>query len=426
MLRAWLFLHHGLRILVACCLVFGWVACVQAMPAQVIIIRHAEKYEDPRQIHLSPKGRTRALALAEFFQSDPRVLQFGRPAAIIAQSPTPKKLSQRSLETVAPLAQALSLPVISQFTYGQSKEMVQWLTGQRQYDGKTVLISMNHIEIKELAQALGVTDLNPRVWPHETYDRLYILTFAPKDGRLLSLCNLPENLLFGDSFQAVAGPAARNTARVTFKQVYLAPKPATGQKSPAPQWQFSFTGRIKGNFANFTDETIPVLRVGGFCFGYHLTTLGYLKKDPNAVVKINAPRGSGTLTYRYKSKAGGALRTYAWISFAWDRQSLRVEFKADVDEGKVTPEIDLPINLEGGRPEGLIVGSAPCCLAFGPQRFLAPVGLSYQGMGGPAQPPAPPGSYRATLTSVDGFLLAQPMGSEKTEAPVPPGEHHEK
>jgi len=407
---------------------FGWAAWVQAMPAQVIIIRHAEKYEDPGQIHLSPKGRTRALALTELFQSDPRVLEFGKPAAIIAQSPTGKKHSRRSIETVEPLANALGLPVISQFTYGQAEELVQWLKAQREYDGKAVLICMNHMEVDELAQALGVLDLRPRIWPHETYDRLYILTYAPKDGRLLSFRNLPQRLLFGDSYQAVAGRNARDKAEVRFRQVYRVSSrnPGGGQKTPAPRWQFSLSVRVKGDFSNFNDETIPVLRLGGFCFGYYLTTLGYLKKDPNAVVKINAPARSGSLVYRYKTKGGDAARTYARISFAWNRQSLQVEFQADVDEGGVTPEIDLPITLEADKPVGLIVGSALCYVAFGPKKFQAPIGLNYQGLGGKAPPPAPAGSYQATLVSVGGFLVENPADSLGTEKPSLPGEHNAK
>jgi len=403
----------------------GWAALAQAMPAQVIIIRHAEKYEDRRQIHLTPKGRTRALALVELFQSDPRVLEFGRPAAVIAQSPSAKKASRRCLETVEPLAAALRLPVISQFTYGQAGELVHWLKDQRQYDGKAVLICMQHMEIDELAQALGVADLRPRIWPHETYDRLYILTYDPKDGRLLSFRNLPQRLLFGDSYQAVAG---RNAAEVRFRQVYRVSlrNPAAGQESPARRWQFSFNAKIKGDFSNFNDETIPVLRLGGFCFGYYLNTLGYLKKDPNAVVKINAPVRSGSLIYRYKTKAGEAERAYAWISFAWDKQSLRVEFQADVDEASIIPEIDLPITLAADKVVGLIVGSTPCQVAFGPKKFQAPIGLSYQGLGGKAPPPAPPGSYQATLMSVGGFLVENPDDSEHTEKPSLPGEHNAK
>ena len=408
---------HCLRIGVVLGLMFGWAAWVQAMPAQVIIIRHAEKYEDRGQIHISPKGRTRARALAELFQSDPRVLEFGRPAAIIAQSPTAKKLSRRCIETVDPLAQELGLPVISQFTYGQAGELVQWLKQQRQYDGKAVLICMQHLEVDELAQALGVADLRPRIWPHETYDRLYILTYAPEDGRLLSFRNLPQRLLFGDSYQSVAGRNTRDKAAVKFRQVYRvsSPNPAAGQKNPAPRWQFSLSGKIKGDFSNFNDETIPVLRLGGFCFGYYLTTLGHLKKDPNAVVKINARARSGSLIYRYRTKGREAERTYAWISFAWDRQSLQVEFQADVDEGSVTPEIDLPITLEADKPVGLIVGSTPCYVAFGPKKFQAPIGLNYQGLGGKAPSPAPPGSYQATLMSVGGFFQEKSDDADNNE-----------
>lgn len=426
LLRDWFLLQRGLRIGVALGLMFGWAALAQAMPAQVIIIRHAEKPESRYQIHLSPKGRTRALALAELFQSDPRVLEFGRPAAIIAQSPDSKKHTVRCLETVAPLAAALKLPVISQFTYGQAKDLVQWLKAQQQYDGKAVLICMQHMEVDELAQALGVADLRPRIWPHETYDRLYILTYGPQDGRLLSFRNLPQRLLFGDSYQAVAGRNARDKAEVRFRQVYRGslPDPAAGQKNLAPRWQFSLSSKIKGDFSNFDDETIPVLRLGGFCFGYYLTTLGYLKKDPNAVVKINAPARSGSLIYRYKTKGGDAARTYAWISFAWDRQSLQVEFRADVDEGRVTPEIDLPITLEAEKPEGLIVGSAPCYVAFGPKKFQAPIGLNYQGQAGKAPPPALPGSYQATLVSMGGFLVENPEVPETLEQRSLPGEPH--
>jgi hypothetical protein len=426
MLRDRSLFRYGLRLSVALGLMFGWATWAQAMPAQVIIIRHAEKYEARGQIHLSPKGRTRALALAELFQSDPRVLEFGKPAAIIAQSPTAQKPSRRCLETVEPLAQALGLPVISQFTYGQAEGLVQWLRQHREYDGKAVLVCMQHMEIDELAQALGVADLRPRIWPHETYDRLYILTYAPEDGRLLSLRNLPQRLLFGDSYQTVAGRTARDTAEVRFRQVYRVslPNPAADKKGRSPRWQFSLSSKIKGDFSNFNDETIPVLRLGGFCFGYYLTTLGYLKKDPNAVVKINAPAGSGSLVYRYKAKRGDTELTYARISFAWDRQSLQVQFQADVDEGSITPEIDLPITLEADKPVGLIVGSAPCYVAFGPKKFQAPVGLNYQGLGGKAPPPAPAGSYQATLMSVGGFLVEKPEVPETLEQRSLPNEPH--
>jgi hypothetical protein len=424
MWRNWPLLRYGLRLGIAMALLGGWAAGAHAMPAQVIVIRHAEKYEDPRQLHLSPKGRTRALALVELFQSDPRVLEFGRPAAIIAQSPTAQKPAPRCLETVEPLAAALGLPMITQFTYGQAEPLVQWLKGQRQYDGKAVLICMQHMEVDELAQALGAVDLRPRIWPHETYDRLYLFTYAPEDGRLLSWRNLPQRLLFGDSYQAVAGRQARDTARVNFTQVHRVHRPASaaGPSPPAPRWQFSLRAMIPGDFSDFNDATIPVLRLGGFCFGYYRTTLGHLKQDPNAVVKINAAARSGSLLYRYQVAAGAAARPYAWISFAWDRQSLRVELQADVDEGKITPEFDLPIMLEPDRPAGVIVGSTLCQVAFGRQSFQAANGLSYQGRG----QASPPGSYQATLTSVDGVLLKASADPENLAQPSLAGDQDAK
>lgn len=428
MWRDRLLLRCCLRISIAFGLIGGWVTWAQAMPAQVIVIRHAEKYQTRHTVHLSPKGRTRALALVELFQSDPRVLEFGRPAGIIAQSPTPQKHSRRCLETVEPLAQALGLPVITQFTYGQTDTLVQWLKEQRQYDGKSVLICMQHMDVDELAQALGVPDLRPRIWPHETYDRIYIFTYAPENGRLLSFHNLPQYLLFGDSYQSVAAPNARDKAEVSFKQVYRInlPDPAAGKKTPAPRWQFSLDAKIKGDFSNFNDETVPVLRLGGFCFGYHLTTLSYLKKHPNAVVKINTTARSGSLLYRYQIKAGDAERPYAWISFTWNEQCLRVSFKADVDEGSITPEIDVPIILESGTPVGLLVGSTPCVVAFGPKTFQAPIGLNYQGMAKKTYPPASPGFYHATLQSVSGFLVEKSPDPEMLEQLPLSGEPHAK
>jgi hypothetical protein len=67
-----------------------WDFHVHAMPAQVMIIRHAEKYEDRQKIHLNDWGLTRAKALSQFFKTDPRVLEYGVRAAIIAQQPGPK------------------------------------------------------------------------------------------------------------------------------------------------------------------------------------------------------------------------------------------------------------------------------------------------------------------------------------------------
>lgn len=405
----------GLLVFVTFLLLGAVPWSAQAMPAQVILIRHAEKYENRAMIHLSPKGLTRAQALSQFFQSDPRVVEFGPPAAIIAQSPTEKKKSVRPLETVEPLSKALGLPVISQFTYGQSAQTVNWLKSQREYDGKNVLICSQHMDIDDFALALGVKDLRPRTWPHETYDRFYLLKFSPADGKLLSFSNLPMHLLFGDSYQVAAPQGLTQPDTVSFSQIYLEKRTQTkdGQEAVAPVWQVSFSGVIHGDFSKFNEETIPVLRIGGFCFGYYLTTLGYLKKDKNAVVKINEPEGSGTLLYHYKAAKDGLSPSYAQIFFSWNKHRLRVRFRAVVDEGKITPEIDVPVEVGNEKPLGLIIGAAPCYIAFGHQRFYAPAGLAYRGSGGKAKTGSQKGAYRAALTVVNGILTEKPGPPEQ-------------
>lgn len=387
----------------------------QAMPAQVIIIRHAEKYEDRSMIHLTPKGLMRAQALSQFWQSDPRVLEFGPPAAIIAQSPTEKKKSVRCLETVEPLSKALGLPVISQFTYGQAVETVNWLKSQREYDGKNVLICSQHMDIDDFALALGVKDLRPRTWPHETYDRFYLLKFSQPDGKLLVFRNLPMRLMFGDSYQVAAPKGLSRPDTVSFSQTYLEKPTKTkdGRESLTPVWRFSLSGVIHGDFSNFNDATIPILRIGGFCFGYYLTTLGHLKKDPNAVVRINEPEGSGTVHYRYQTKINGVSQNYARVSFDWNKQRLKVKFQAVVDEGKITPEIDVPVEVGNEKPAGLIIGAAPCLIAFGHRRFQAPAGLTYRGSGGKAKTGGNKGLYQAALAVENGILIKKPGPPEQ-------------
>ena len=202
---------------------------------------------------------------------------------------------------------------------------------------------------------------------------------------------------------------------VSLTQTYLEKPTKTkdGQESVTPVWRFSFSGVIHGDFSTFNDETIPVLRIGGFCFGYYLTTLGYLKKDPNAVVRINETEGSGTLQYRYKTTVNGVSHSYAEVSFVWDKQRLKVKFQAVVNEGKITPEIDVPVEVGNEKPAGLIIGVTPCYIAFSNKRFHAPAGLTYQGSGGKAKTGGNKGSYQAALTVVHGILTEKPGPPEQ-------------
>jgi len=394
---------------VAVCL--GWLLGVtttlQAMPAQVMIVRHAEKFEDRHRIHLNPQGLTRAKALAQFFRTDPRVMEYGVPAAIIAQRPSQHKKSVRCEETVEPLAQALGQRAINRFAYGEVKELVEWLRASRKWDSKSVLICAAHMDIVPIARELGVPHLRQLVWPHETYDRVWLVDFSPTDGKVTSFRDIPQRLLFGDSFQVSS--ASEQIGTLSFSQTYSETSDGTATETiPATSWKCRIVAEVRGDFSQFDDETIPVLRLGGFTFGYYATTLGKLRQSKNAEVKTEASGGSGSLRYNYNALVDGIEKTYAWVAFSWDKETLKAEFQAEIDETVITPDLNMPIECHLERTEGSIHGVAGCYLAFGNQRFHAPVGLAYSGTATMSKDESNKEVYQVSLKKENGFLFRKP------------------
>ena len=162
-----------------------------AGPAQVIIIRHAEKLESGHD--LSPKGRQRAAALVPYFQETPEVTEYKTPVAIYAQKRTEANPSKRPVETVKGLAKAPKLNLI-EYAYEDSATMVKEINTKPEYAGKMVLICWSHGSIPDLAKAFGVKD--PPHWRDEVFDRVWIITF--ENGKA-TLKDLAQQLMFGDS-----------------------------------------------------------------------------------------------------------------------------------------------------------------------------------------------------------------------------------
>jgi hypothetical protein len=165
-----------------------------AQPAQVIIIRHAEKPEEGNELNL--RGRERAGALAAYFQSAPEVNEFKAPVAIYAQLPKDATSSIRSAQTVQPLADALHEVLHRNFTKTQHQQMVDEIMHKPEYAGHTVLICWEHKVIPEMAREFGVTDA-PTKWASEVYDRTWVITFH--DGSKPTFKSVPQRLMYGDS-----------------------------------------------------------------------------------------------------------------------------------------------------------------------------------------------------------------------------------
>jgi len=145
-------------------------------PAQIILIRHADKPADPQDPHLSPAGVQRAEWLVSFITTDPAMTRFGLPVAVFATRTTKDDNGQRTQETVAPLARVLKLPVRTPFLGKDYAALADLILAEPAYAGKTVLICWNHEEIPQLAAALGVTPEPPK-WKESAFDRVYVISY---------------------------------------------------------------------------------------------------------------------------------------------------------------------------------------------------------------------------------------------------------
>jgi hypothetical protein len=166
-------------------------------PAIVFIIRHAEKPLDDKSGDLSPQGFKRAGVLPYLFLPLPGSTappRLPRPDALFASDASGK--SNRPMETIMPLAQALHLTISHDFidreTAGVAKQV---MSGK--YAGKVVLICWHHGEIPHLAKAFGVEDA-PKVWNDTVFDQIWKIQWV--DGHP-HMTTLPEALLKGDSTQ---------------------------------------------------------------------------------------------------------------------------------------------------------------------------------------------------------------------------------
>jgi len=139
-------------------------------PARLLIMRHAEKTGDKRDPDLSQAGEERAQQLATWL---PRT--FGKPDFIIAAARS--KRSNRSYETVAPLAQALGLPIRDDLDYEDTETLVEELA-EPQYAGKYGVIAWHHSEIPAMLAELGAQQGSyPDTWDETVFDLVFDLHF---------------------------------------------------------------------------------------------------------------------------------------------------------------------------------------------------------------------------------------------------------
>ncbi len=166
-------------------------------PAIVFIIRHAEKPMDDKAPDLAPQGFKRASAIPYLFlplpgsSTPPR---FPKPDALFASEAA--KHSNRPIETITPLSQALHLRINHDYEDRETAKVADAVMSGK-YAGKVVLICWHHGEIPHLAKAFGVEDA-PKIWDDTVFDKIWKIQWV--DGKA-HMTILPEMLLKGDSTQ---------------------------------------------------------------------------------------------------------------------------------------------------------------------------------------------------------------------------------
>ncbi len=159
-------------------------------PAQIILLRHAEKPSQGPE--LSQEGFRRAHALTLLFSTNETILKFGIPVAIYAAAPHRPGSSIRSIQTMIPLATSLNLKLNQQFTKAQSREMVKNVLENPMHIGATVVICWSHEGLPEIAKFFGVIDA-PSKWNSAVFNRFWVLR---SDGTQVKVfMDLPQLLL---------------------------------------------------------------------------------------------------------------------------------------------------------------------------------------------------------------------------------------
>jgi hypothetical protein len=183
-----------LSIFAFCSLVGPFTKDAAASPAQVLLIRHAEKPDQGS--NLSQEGELRAQAYVQYFQTSPQVTRFGTPVAIYAMSPSDADSGNRPTETVAPLAQALGLPILNSFAKSDISPLAETVLSNPAYEGRMVLICWEHKMLSKIAGALGVQP-EPDKWDSSVFDQVWEIDFS--NDQISNFQEFTENLVLPGS-----------------------------------------------------------------------------------------------------------------------------------------------------------------------------------------------------------------------------------
>jgi hypothetical protein len=164
-------------------------------PAQIILLRHAEKPAARYDADLSERGYQRAQAVVPLLTTKLLFVTNGLPMALFAPRFTVHGHGRRCEETLAPLARQLKLGVQMPVGPEGYAALAKQVLKDPSLNGKTVVICWVHDYLPALAKELGVKS-PPAPWKGKVYDRVWVIRYQKRGA---TLTDVPQHLLPGDS-----------------------------------------------------------------------------------------------------------------------------------------------------------------------------------------------------------------------------------
>jgi phosphohistidine phosphatase SixA len=146
-------------------------ANVAEPPKFILVMRHAEKPEDPRDPDLTPEGVARAEKLAGYIPET-----FGPPDFIFAAAIS--KHSARPFETVQPLAKRTGKAIDATIADQDYGALAAGLLSDAAYSGKQIVVCWHHGNIPSLLHALGAKNGDyPDPWNRNVFNLILKVEF---------------------------------------------------------------------------------------------------------------------------------------------------------------------------------------------------------------------------------------------------------
>ena len=162
----------------------------------ILMIRHAEKPDDPNDPTLSLFGKERARAYVVYFQNftiDSEVIELDYLFAAKDSSG-----SDRPYLTLKHLAKALGLSIDDKYKDKDYGELAKHILKNGKYDDSNILICWRHGNLLEFAKALGAPATTlPESWPVDVFGWLLQLRFDA-EGTLKVVPMINQQLMYGD------------------------------------------------------------------------------------------------------------------------------------------------------------------------------------------------------------------------------------